>query len=261
MFGLTVGRRASAGPAVDDDTLVAAQRLTVTRGQQPVLCNVDVAVKAGQVVTLVGPNGSGKSTLVQVLTGLIRDHQGQVRRRDGLRVGYVPQHFRIDRNLPITARRFMKLAPRGRHGNWDSAVADAGVAHLLERPMQGLSGGELRRVLLARALLSRPHLLALDEPAAGLDQRGQGELYRLIRHIRERYGCGVLVVSHDLNLVMAATDQVLCLSEGHILCRGAPESVRAHPEYLALFGSHLGPETAVFPHAHDHEPGEHCSHG
>lgn len=259
MFGMS--RRTTAGWCLPDGSgpLVEAQGLTVRRGENPVLCNVDMTVDHGRVVTLVGPNGSGKSTLVQALIGLIRDHQGRVRRREGLRVGYVPQHFRIDRNLPITARRFMRLAPRGHRGHWADAVADAGVERLLDRPMQGLSGGELRRVLLARALLSRPQLLALDEPAAGLDQRGQAELYRLIRHVRDRYGCGVLVVSHDLNLVLAATDQVLCLSEGHILCRGAPESVRAHPEYRALFGSHLGPETAVFPHAHG--PGEMCGHG
>ncbi|ABI56545.1 ATP-binding cassette domain-containing protein [Alkalilimnicola ehrlichii MLHE-1] len=259
MFGLIHNPPHAGRLPAAATTLVEARGLTVRRGDQPVLCNVDLVVESGQVVTLVGPNGSGKSTLVQVLTGVIRDYRGQVGRRTGLRVGYVPQHFRIDRNLPITVRRFMKLAPRGRRGHWAEAVADAGVSQLLDRPMQGLSGGELRRVLLARALLSRPHLLALDEPAAGLDQRGQGELYRLIRHVRDRYGCGVLVVSHDLNLVMAATDQVLCLSEGHILCRGAPESVRAHPEYRALFGAHLGPETAVFPHAHG--PGEGCTHG
>lgn len=214
------------------------------------LRNVDLTLERERILTLVGPNGSGKTTLLRTLIGL-EGHEGALWRRPGLRVGYVPQSFAVDRSLPLPVQRFLQLAASGwRDRGWRQAVADTGTAHLLRQPLQGLSGGELRRVLLARALARRPQLLALDEPAAGLDHSSQTELYRLIQELRDRYGFGVLIISHDLHLVMAASDDVICLGHGRICCRGAPTSVQENPEYQALFGRELGPATAVFPHAH-----------
>ena len=237
---------AAPGSAV----LLRAAGIAVTYAGRRVLDDVDMEVLAGRITTLVGNNGAGKSTLLRVLLGLTRPAAGRVEGLRQLRVGYVPQHFTVDRNLPMTVRRFMALSGRVGRQRWAQAVADAQVAALLDQPLQTLSGGEMRRALLARALLRRPALLALDEPGAGLDGQSQGALYRLLGELRDRYGCAVVVISHDLNMVMAASDEVLCLKDGRIACRGAPTSVQEHPEYRRLFGSHLGPDTAVFPHEH-----------
>jgi len=247
------GQRAGQGEV---GPLIQAQGVAVAFGDRRVLDGVSLDIQPGRIATLVGNNGAGKSTLLRVLLGLTRPAAGTVRRAPGLRIGYVPQQFAVDANLPITVRRFMALAGRVGARRWQEVVDDTGVASLLDQPLQALSGGETRRVLLARALLRRPGLLALDEPAAGLDGRSQGALYRLIGDLRDRYGCAVVVISHDLNLVMAASDEVLCLDQGRIACRGAPASVVEHPEYQRLFGPHLGPETAVFPHdQHAQAPG------
>lgn len=239
------------------DVLIEARGISVRRGGQEILEHVDLALHRRHITTLVGSNGSGKTSLVQALVGLTPVCRGQLARQQGLRAGYVPQHFQVDPNLPMDVQRFLRTAGRRGRAVWQSVIEDCGISPILHRPMQGLSGGEMRRVLMARALLRRPHLLVLDEPAAGLDSRSQGELYGLIRALRDRQGCAVLVVSHDLNLVMAASDQVLCLDQGRILCRGEPETVMRHPEYQALFGSHLGPETAVFAHRHGPEAHDH----
>ncbi|MFP4146547.1 MAG: ATP-binding cassette domain-containing protein [Halorhodospira sp.] len=244
------GTRSKAG-----EPLVRVEGVAVAYGARRVLDGVSLDVQPAQILTLVGSNGAGKTTLLRVLIGLTHPVTGQVQRAPGLRIGYVPQQFTVDAHLPMTVRRFMALSGRAAPRRWQEVVADTGVAPLLEQPLQALSGGEMRRALLARALLQRPALLALDEPAAGLDERNQGALYRLIGELRERYGCAVVIISHDLNLVMAATDEVLCLRQGRIACRGAPASVMEHPEYQRLFGAHLGPDTAVFPHAHGE--GEH----
>lgn len=231
---------------------IKARGVCITYADRTILNGVDIDVCRAHITTLVGNNGAGKSTLLRVLIGLTEPGGGEVWRAQGVRVGYVPQHFAVDASLPITARRFIALRGKVDRRRWQEAVADTGVEGLLEQPLQYLSGGEMRRVLLARALLHEPDVLALDEPAAGLDAGSQGALYRLIGDLRERYGCGVVVVSHDLNLVMAASDNVLCLQNGRVACRGAPASVVEHPEYRKLFGSHLGPDTAVFRHSHDH---------
>ena len=123
--------------------------------------------------------------------------------------------------------------------------------------MHDISGGELRRVLLARALIQSPGILILDEPTAGVDVSGQGALYRLIQEIRDRYQCGILLVSHDLHVVMAATDRVLCLNH-HICCSGAPDQIREHPEYLAIFGRQDAAQIGIYRHHHDHR---HDLHG
>ncbi|MCG5548704.1 ATP-binding cassette domain-containing protein [Halorhodospira halochloris] len=236
-----------------DNNWIKGRGIRVHYASRCIIDGVDIDVNAGHITTLVGNNGAGKSTLLRVLIGLTQPSSGAVERRDGLRIGYVPQHFSVDSSLPITARRFIALRGKVSRQRWQQATAETAVEKLLEQPLQSLSGGEMRRVLLARAVLHNPDVLALDEPAAGLDAGSQGQLYRLIGSLRERYGCAVVVVSHDLNLVMAASDDVLCLEDGRVACRGAPASVVEHPEYRKLFGAHLGPDTAVFRHSHPHK--------
>ena len=212
---------------------------------------MDLAVQPGEIVTLIGPNGSGKTTLVRVLLGLLKPATGSVVRRPGLRIGYIPQHLHVDDTLPLTVGRFLRLcAPEARE-RVSVVLDEVGVGDLLARPFQAVSGGEMKRILLAQALLREPDLLVLDEPSAGVDVTGQAELYTLIKSIRDSRRCGVLLVSHDLHLVMAATDTVLCINH-HVCCSGHPESVSQHPAYLELFGAPASAKLAVYTHHHNH---------
>ena len=232
--------------------LAEAQGIGVYRGRRWLLHGVDLSVAADEVVTLIGPNGGGKTTLVRALLGLIRLDAGRVRRRPGLRVGYVPQRFTVDRTLPLPVHRLMTLTGRHPRDAVCAALAETGVDGLVEAPVQVLSGGELQRVLLARALLSKPDLLVLDEPVQGVDFAGEASLYELIGELRRRRGCGVLMVSHDLHVVMAATDRVVCLNQ-HVCCAGPPNEVDSHPEFARLFGPRAARAFAVYPHHHDHD--------
>jgi zinc transport system ATP-binding protein len=240
----------------DDQALIRADGIAVDFGDRKILHDVGVAIAPGEIVTLIGPNGGGKTTLVRVLLGLLRPGSGRVRRRARLRIGYVPQRMHIEPTLPLSVSGFLALGRRAGRDAYRAALAEVGVAHLLDSPVQQVSGGEFQRVVLARALLREPALLVLDEPAQGVDIGGQRELYRLIAGLRERRGCAVLLVSHDLHLVMAATDRVLCIN-GHVCCTGEPATVTDHPEYRRLFGP-IDREFAVYTHAHDHE---HDVHG
>ena len=232
--------------------LIEGRGLSLTLGAKQLLSGVDIAVAAGEIVTLIGPNGAGKSTLVRLLLGLLKPTSGSVERQPGLSIGYLPQHLTIDPVLPLSVRRMLTLTQRASLNEQEQALTQVGVAHLADAPLETLSGGERQRVLLARALLRRPQLLVLDEPTQGVDFAGEAALYQLIGELRTRHGYGVLMISHDLHLVMAATDRVVCLNQ-HICCAGEPESVRQHPEYLALFEPHLAGKLAVYAHHHDHD--------
>ncbi|MGH6900208.1 MAG: zinc ABC transporter ATP-binding protein ZnuC [Geminicoccaceae bacterium] len=230
-------------------TLVEAQGITLRIGRSELLCAVDLEVRPHEVVSLIGPNGAGKTTLIRVLLGLLTPSAGRVWRRPRLVIGYVPQRMRIDPVLPLTVRRFLTIGSR--RVEIASVLAAVGARHLARASMHELSGGELQRVVLARALVRDPALLILDEPAQGVDFNGQLELYRLIERIRDQRGCGVLLVSHDLHVVMGATDRVVCLNR-HVCCSGAPETVSRHPEYLGLFGPRAAASLAIYAHDHDH---------
>ncbi|WP_372097467.1 ATP-binding cassette domain-containing protein [Tistrella mobilis] len=235
--------------------LVEIRNLLVERDGRRLLDGIDLAIAPGRIVTLIGPNGAGKSTLVKAALGLVAPSAGTVVRRPGLRIGYVPQSLAVDRTLPLTARRFMTLADvhgrRPRASEIAEALAEAGAEGLETRSFHKLSGGEAKRVMLARALLQQPDLLVLDEAAAHLDMPGQIAFYRTLRAIRDRRGCGILMVSHDLHLVMSATDHVLCLN-GHVCCSGHPDDVSRDPAFLALFGPLGADALAPYHHAHDH---------
>jgi zinc transport system ATP-binding protein len=234
--------------------LVEAAALTVYRGGRAVVDRVDLAVHAGEIVTLIGPNGSGKTTLVRAVLGILAPDAGTVRRRPGLRLAYVPQQLEIDRSLPLTVGRFLTLGGRVHRPRLIEVLTEVGGAELLGRPIHAISGGELRRVALARALLREPDLLVLDEPMSGVDVTGQADLYAHIAHIRHDRRCGVLLVSHDLHLVMSETDTVICLNR-HVCCRGHPELVARDPAYMALFGPTAAAQFAVYAHGHDHVHG------
>ena len=217
----------------------------------PILRDVSLRVMEGEIVALIGPNGAGKSTLVRIVLGLLRPDRGRVRLKSGLRVGYMPQRLAVDDTLPLTVRRFITLGTRAPRERVRAALAEVGAAHVLDAPVQAISGGELQRVLLARALLREPDLLVLDEPVQGVDLNGQYELYDLIGGLRRRRGCGILMVSHELYLVMAATDHVICLNR-HVCCSGHPDHVARDPAYLSLFGLDGARSLAFYHHHHNH---------
>ena len=220
-------------------------------GDNAVLTDIEISVSPGEIVTLIGPNGAGKTTLIRILLGLIEPDRGAVARRSGLIVGYLPQHLDIDPILPLNVRRLLQLTNRPAADRMTQALEEVGAAHLMAQAVQSLSGGELQRVLLARALARDPDLLVLDEPIQGIDIAGQTELYELIARIRTRRGCGVLMISHDLHVVMASTDRVVCINH-HLCCSGQPEAVSQHPEYIAMFGPKEARSLAVYTHHHDH---------
>ncbi len=239
------------------EPLLTVEKVNLAIRGNPILRDVSLQVTAGEILALIGPNGAGKSTLARVVLGLIRADSGRVWRKPGVRVGYMPQRLAVDDTLPLSVRRFVTLGTPASRERVREALAEVGAAHVLDAPVQVISGGELQRILLARALLREPELLVLDEPIQGVDVNGQYELYDLIGNLRQRRGCGILIVSHELHLVMAATDHVVCLNR-HVCCSGHPEQVARDPAYRELFGLDGVRRLAVYHHHHNHH---HDLHG
>jgi zinc transport system ATP-binding protein len=233
------------------DALISARGLWITRNGRDLLIDVDLDICEREIVTLIGPNGAGKTTLVRVLLGLERPDRGEVLRRKDLRVGYVPQRFGIDAVIPMTVERFLMLGGNAAPERVGAILAEVDAGYVRDQQLSQLSGGELQRVVLARALLREPNLLVLDEPVQGVDYTGEAELYNLIARLSDERGFGVLLVSHDLHLVMARSDRVICLNR-HVCCSGVPETVAQHPAYVALFGDKAARALAVYRHRHDH---------
>lgn len=233
-------------------SLIETRDMSLRYGDAPVLSHVDFAISKGEIVTVVGPNGSGKSTLIRALLGTLKPTKGSVLRQPGLKIGYVPQRLAIDASLPMTVARFLSLPDRKDAAAVAAVVARVGIEGLDSRQMMALSGGQFQRVLLARALLVKPDILILDEPTQGLDHPGVESFYRLIEEVRQETGAAVLLVSHDLHVVMRASDRVICLN-GHICCEGSPAMVSEAPEYRALFGLGTGGALALYRHEHDHD--------
>ncbi len=246
----------------NSQALITADNISLIHGDKVLLQDINITISAGEIVTLIGPNGAGKTTLLNILLGLSSPTAGTIKRNKDCRIGYMPQRLQLNPQLPLTVDRFLSLvnstlsSVQSSTISIDKALTRTGVNHLQKTDMNNLSGGEIQRVLLARALLRQPQLLVLDEPVQGVDINGQNQLYQLISDIRDELNCGVLMVSHDLHLVMAATDHVICLNQ-HICCHGHPESVSSHPAYLELFGD-TSSNLATYTHHHDHK---HDLHG
>ncbi|EJL58188.1 ATPase component of Mn/Zn ABC-type transporter [Rhizobium sp. CF122] len=231
--------------------LVSLFNVGVRRNGRWLVRGVDFSVSRGEIVTLIGPNGSGKSTTVKTAIGVLKPDEGEVERAAGLKVGYVPQRLAIDWTLPLTVRRLMTLTGPLSERDMAAALDAVGLSHMLGAEVQHLSGGEFQRALMARAIARKPDLLVLDEPVQGVDFSGEIAIYDLIQSIRNTTGCGILLISHDLHVVMAATDTVICLN-GHVCCRGTPQAVTQSAEYVRLFGSRAAQALAVYSHHHDH---------
>lgn len=237
----------------------------INLGYQDILTDINLRITKGKITTIIGPNGAGKTTLLKLILGLIKPSSGQIQYGKDITFGYLPQKLKLNPLMPLTVERFLQLATPQQNTELKEKITKTlhwvGACHLKSRSLHVLSGGEMQRILLAHALMQTPDVLVLDEPAQGVDVMGQAELYRLIASIRDDLGCAVILVSHDLHLVMAESDEVICLNH-HICCSGAPSDVAQHPSYAQLFGSKSEVSSlAVYTHHHTHRHDEPCSEG
>ena len=230
--------------------LIELQQINVRIDERDILKNVDFQIHDKEIITLIGPNGAGKSTLIKVILGIVKANSGQIKHHKALKLAYVPQKFNPSHSLPLRVKDLLDLE-KCDLAIKQEIIRDTGIAKLQDSKVQQLSGGERQRVLLARALLRQPNLLVLDEPMQGLDIQSEAELYDYVRSLPERYGCSILIVSHDLQWVMQGTQRVVCLNK-HICCSGLPENIQQDPEYQAIFGTNR----VFYQHHHDH-----CAHG
>ena len=230
--------------------LIEISKLEVKYGSKKVLQNINLSLIANEILTIVGPNGSGKTTLFKAIIGSVPLSKGKISIKPNLRIGYVPQQLKVDQTLPITVERFLKLATRN-NNDIEKMIAFFGSENIFREQINSLSGGQMQRVLLARALVNKPEILLLDEATRGLDQPGIAAFYRKIENISKETNCAILMISHDLHVVMSASDRVICIN-GHICCQGTPENVATSPEYQTLFGSNIDGSFALYRHKHDH---------
>lgn len=237
--------------------LVELKNIHVVFQQKTALQNINLRIYPNSITTIVGPNGGGKSTLLKVLLKLIKPNSGQVIYHKNLRIGYVPQKIHIEPTLPLNVMRFLSLKKGTNKAEIHQILALLSISHLANQSMQQLSGGEMQRVLLARAILNKPNLLVLDEPMQGVDINGQVELYQLLHQTQTKLDCAILMVSHDLHLVMANTNEVLCVNQ-HICCAGTPETISNDPKFIHFFGDQFSKNIAVYTHHHNHK---HDLHG
>lgn len=232
-------------------SLISAQNISVSRQRKLILDHVSLDIEPNDFLTIIGPNGAGKSMLLKCLLGFYEPDQGQIIQKPNLRIGYVPQRLVADRSVPITVRRFLALRKKTSKEELARIVEDCDIHTQLDKQLNVLSGGELQRVLLARALLDQPELLILDEPAQNLDINGQLAFYKRLDHIFTQRDISVLMVSHDLHLVLSSTQRVVCLYH-HICCTGAPATITKDPAFVNLFGNDMADLMAVYNHDHNH---------
>lgn len=216
-----------------------------------ILTDINFDLKRGKILTIVGPNGSGKTTLAKIILNLVKPDTGEVILAKDTKIGYMPQKIIFDRLMPLNVKNFLQLNSYTDNTALLSVIDELNIKNIQNSQISNLSGGELQKVMFARALLKQPNLLVLDEPTQGIDVSGQVEFYKLIDRIRLEKKISVLMISHDLYMVMKSTDYVLCLNK-HICCEGTPEDVSKHPEYINLFGKETAKTISVYPHHHDH---------
>ena len=231
-------------------TILKLDNVGFSKNNKWLVKGVSLEVKQGEIVTLIGPNGSGKSTTAKIALGIYKEIEGKVNKFTN-KIGYVPQKISIDWTLPIRVIDFMSLTEEPTDEQINIALNLTGVGHLRNKSLGNLSGGEFQRVLIARAIAKQPEVLVLDEPVQGVDFKGEIALYELIKKISEELNCGILLISHDLHVVMSATDFVVCLN-GHVCCSGTPQAVAKNNEYKELFGDRASTVLSIYEHKHDH---------
>lgn len=256
-------------------------------GARLALENITLDVRRGERLGILGPNGGGKSTLLRLTLGLLRGYSGQIRvfgyspeeaRRRRL-IGYVPQKVEAELAFPLSVRQVVAMSAAAGLPAWrpldadgrraaDEALELVGAASLADRPIGKLSGGQLQRVMIARALAGRPQLLLLDEPTVGIDAVGQQRFAELLRSLHERLGLTIMLVSHDIRTIAAGSDRVACLSRtlhSHVAPEGLTPRVLAEVfshDVAAIFGdvhidAHLARDCPDEAHHHHHGPCDH----
>jgi len=234
------------------DALITADNISLNHNGNNILDDVSLKLHPGEFITLIGPNGAGKSSLIKVLLGIIKQDSGQVSHSNNVRLGYTPQSFTANPFIQISVVDFLTLNQKADKNFTNQTSELTGIKDILNSPLKNLSGGELQKVLLTRALLNKPNVLMLDEPAQNLDVDGQMQLYKLIQEIHQKQKSAVLMVSHDLHRVMKESTQVLCLYH-HICCEGLPESILKDAQFNDLFADQIHELMATYEHHHNHQ--------
>ena len=235
------------------EVIIKVDNLSVSYGQHKILENVNVSIPKGAILAVIGPNGSGKTTFLKVLLGLIEPTEGQVLvcgkppKEVRNRVAYVAQKFVFDQTMPITVMEFLKLSLPGNitEDEYKNAMEHFKIKHIKENLLGTLSGGQLQRVLLARAFLQKPEILYLDEPEAGIDIGGERDFYEMIAHLNNKHDMTIIFVSHEVDIVSDKATHVLCLNKKHV-CFGTPKNVLNQKTISKLYGT----EVDFFNHKH-----------
>jgi ABC-type Mn2+/Zn2+ transport system ATPase subunit len=236
-----------------DQKAVQAEQLWLAFGSdEPVLQDVSFAIPQGSITAIIGPNGSGKTTLLKVLLGLLSPQKGKVMvlgqspQQARGKMAYVPQRFTFDKSFPITVLEFLQLShPQSSAERITQYLSHLNIAETLHMKLGSLSGGQLQRVLIERAMLGDPKVLFLDEPAAGIDIAGEQTFYQLVLHLHREHGSTVVMVSHELDVVASYADLVLCLNR-RLVCQGRPEQVLTAETLKGLYGE----EAVLYHHKH-----------
>ncbi len=249
-----------------DAPAIAIEHMSFAYNAEPVLRDITMTVEAGQTLAIIGPNGAGKTTLVKILLGELTGYRGRVEvlgrpphelpRYGG--VGYVPQHRTALAHFPLTAEHAVMLGLARRRGLWRpfrradrdaarEALDAVELAPAARKPMEQLSGGQVQRVCIARALVAQPRMLILDEPTVGIDEAGQQRFIALLGQLRQRFGLTVVMVSHDIRTVASLSDMVACLNVT-LHCHDHPECL----DQQTLFELFQCDFSAMHDHLHLH---------
>lgn len=227
------------------ESIISLENVSFTYTGEAVLKDIFVDIPKGDFVGLIGPNGSGKSTLIKVMLGLLKPTSGTVELfktpisefHQWNKIGYIPQ--RPGSNtipFPLTALEVVLMQAESKHQAL-SALAEVGVEHLAARPIMHMSGGQLQRVFIARALSHSPELLVMDEPTSGVDEESQAEFYALLKRLHNK-GITIILVSHDIDAVAHEVNHLLCLNKS-IVCHGKPSEVLKNDFWQKLYGKDL----------------------
>lgn len=226
------------------DPIIVIKNLKVALGGETLLDNINITINHGEIATIIGPNGAGKTTLLKAMLGLI-PYSGAIKicgdcpRKALKKIGYIPQRFSFDKNFPITVYEFLELGiSRILPEIIFRALKEVGMNEHSGALLGQLSGGELQRVLIARAILNEPELLLFDEPTAGVDIGGENDFYDIIKHQNTEHKATIVMVSHELSMVYAHATQVICLNKS-LFCMGAPKLVVTNQILEQLYGKQI----------------------
>jgi zinc transport system ATP-binding protein len=238
---------------MNKENIIKIKDISYNIGTKRILHDINIFANKGDIVTFIGPNGSGKTTLLRIMLGIIKPTTGKIYIKPGTKIGYMPQKIKIDDNLPLTVEYFLNLniEKKVSKNQIEQLSEEFKINKILKHPIQNISGGEMQRVLLMKTILAEPDLLVLDEPVQAVDVSGQIEFYDLIEKLKKRNNMTIIMVSHDLYMVMKATDRVYCLNQ-HICCEGTANDVSNDKTYKQLFGERAIKHIGVYSHEHDH---------